>query len=168
MGDISVLPQLETTENIDTAMAYDALLSSRQEESARARGKDRWGRGFPDLLSTKPARFKVQAAAQCVTAPNVPPVKNLKTPKPDAKPDTKRAWLPKKEYLSKMAADKAAAADQAQPSTPNRGSKRSAGRKRSRPPLTPPPRAPPLKDTRQKIPEREVAAFPPRHISGGF
>ena len=160
LGDISVLLHLETTENIATAIAYDTLLSAQLAESARARAERAVGAvDFVDLLSTEHARFKAFAAEQCVKNSNAPPVKNPKNPKPDANPDTKRFWLPKKEYLAKLAADKAASDGQSRPSSPNRGRKRPAGRKRSRPPSS--RRRSPAKDTRQKIPEAKMTAFPP-------
>ena len=151
MSNILFLRQLETTKNIDTAMAYDTLLSDRLAESARARAERTAGAvDFAELLSTGRARFKVQAVAHCVRAPNGPPVKNPTNHKPGDKPDTKRVWLPKKEYSAMLAADEAASADQAHPSSPNRGRKRTAGRKRHRPPSR--RRRSPAKDTRQKIP----------------
>ena len=146
LNNFPVLLHLATTENIATPMAYDSLLSAHLAESARARAERTVGAvDFADLLSTERARSQIQAAAQCVRAPNIPPVKQLKNErKVDKKPDTKRTWLPEKEYLAKLAADKAASADQAQPSSPNRGRKRSPDRKRSRPPPhafnVPPPR----------------------------
>ena len=64
-GNISAPLHPETTENIDTEMAYDALLSDHLAESARARAERTVGAvDFVDLLSTEHARFKVQAAEQ--------------------------------------------------------------------------------------------------------
>ena len=117
------------------AMEYDALLAAHLAESPSARAERTVGAvDLVDLLSTERARFKAQAVAQCVRAANVPPVKNLKTAKPFTKPDAKRWWQPMKEYLTKLAADKAASADQSQPASPIRCRKRPAGRKRSRSP----------------------------------
>ena len=77
--NISGLLRLETTENIATAMAYGALLSSHLAESARARAEKAVGAvDFVDLLSTEHARFKAHAVAQC-SKTSVPPAKNLKT-----------------------------------------------------------------------------------------
>ena len=116
---------------------------------------------FADLLSTEHARFKIQAVAQRVKTPDIPPAKqHLKNEKKvDRKTDTKRVWLPTKEYLAKLAADKAASADQAQPSSPNRGRKRSPDQKRSRSPSR--RHRSPAKDARRKIPETKMTAFHP-------
>ena len=155
-----MLLHLATTENVATAMAYDSLLSAHLAESARERTVG--AADFADLLPTDHARFEIQAVAQCVKTPNIPPAKqqHLKNEKKvDRKTDPKRVWLPKKEYLAKLEADKAASADQAQPSSPNRGRKRSPDRKRSRSPSR--RHRPPAKDTRQKIPEAKMTAFPP-------
>ena len=137
LNNFPVLLHLATTENIATPMAYDSLLSAHLAESARARAERTVGAvDFADLLSTERARSQIQAAAQCVRTPYIPPFKQLKNEKKvDKKPDTKRTWLPKKEYVAKLAADKAASADQAQHSSHNRY----PDRKRSRPPLTPSP-----------------------------
>ena len=131
------------------AMEYDALLAAHLAESPSARAERTVGAvDLVDLLSTERARFKAQAVAQCVRAANVPPVKNLKTAKPFTKPDAKRWWQPMKEYLTKLAADKAASDDQTKASSPNRGRKRPDGRKPSRPPSR--RRRSPAKDARQK------------------
>ena len=151
LSNFFALLHLSTTGNIATAMAYDALLSANLAESARARAARTVGAvDFADLLSTGRARFKIQAVAQCVRTPNIPPV--------DKKPDTNRTWLPKKEYL-KLAADEAASADQSQPSSPNRGRMRSPGRKRSRSPSS--RQRSTAKGTRQEIPETEITGPPP-------
>ena len=161
-----MLPHLKTAENIATAMAYDALLSAHLAESARARAERTVGAvDFAYPLSAERAWFKIQAAAQCVRTPNIPPAKQPKNEKNviEKKPDSKRIWLPKKEYLAKLAADKAAEADQAKPSSPNRGRKRSPGRKRSRSPSR--RHRSPAKDTRQKTPETEMKGAPPPHVA---
>ena len=163
LNNISVLLHLATTENIATAIAYDAILSTHLAESARASAERTVGAvDFADLLSPERPRFKIQAAAQCVRTPNAPPVKQTKNPKPDKKPETERTWLPQKEYVAKLADDKAASADQAQPSSPNRGRKRSPGRKRSRSPSR--RHRFPAKDTRQEISETEATAHPLSHF----
>ena len=160
MGNFSVLLHLATTGNIATAMAYDPLLSAHLAESTRACAERTVGAvDFAALLSTEHARFKIQAAAQCVKTPNTPPAKQQQPKnewKVDKKTDTKRVWLPKKEYLAKLAADKAASADQAQPSSHNRGRKRSPDRKRSRSPSR--RHRSPAKETRQKIPEAKMTS----------
>ena len=136
---------MAAVESIAVAPACDAILSTRLEELARARANKTAGTvDFKDLLSTEKHRFKIQAialASKTAPLPAVPKVgAKAVTEVPNA--TTKRPWMPKKQYLAQLAAEKkaaeaaaVAAAATSSTSAPLRPlSNRRRTRSRSRPP----------------------------------
>ena len=144
---MSIILHLATTESIAAALLYDSILSAHLEELARARvERSAETVDFAGLLSVEQPRFKLQAIAQAVKPAPANEVQKdkAKTKKeqenegPSNKPP---GWLPKKEYLAKLAAEKAAneriaiaaekAADRGRKRQPSRRKSRSRSQKKS-------------------------------------
>ena len=137
---MSIILHLATTESIAAALLYDSILSAHLEELARARvERSAETVDFAELLSVEQPRFKLQAIAQAVKPAPVNEVQKdkakLKKEQENEGPSNKPpGWLPKKEYLAKLAAEKAAnerialAAEKAA----DHGKKRQSSRRRSR------------------------------------
>ena len=147
LNNLSILLHLPTTESVAGALAYDTRLSAHLEELARARANKTDGAvDFTDLLSTKQHRFKIRAialAAKSAPQPAVPKVV-AKAVTEVPKAPNKRPWIPRKQRLSQLAADKkadeaaataaAAACSAAAPVHTRAPSNRRRTRSRSRPP----------------------------------
>ena len=138
LNSVSIILHLATTESIAAALLYDSILSAHLEELARARVERSADTvDFAALLSAEQPRFKLHAIAQAVKPTPVNDAqkdKKLKKEQDTDAPSNKPAgWLPKKEYLAKLAAEKAAnerialAAEKAE-----KGKKRPYSRRRSR------------------------------------
>ena len=114
LDNLSIILHLATTESITAALLYDGLLSAHLEELARSRvERSAAVIDFSELLSVEQTRFKLQAVAQA-TKKDPPVEKGGKGDKKKEKglgPSTGKpqGWLPKQEYLAKLAADKAEA-----------------------------------------------------------
>ena len=114
LNNLSILLHLSAVESIAVAWAYDSILSAHLEELARARADRTAGAvDFVDLLSSENHRFKMQAIAQAgrsapgsAGADRAPPKASTEA-KATAAP--KRKWLPRKQYLAQLAAEKRAA-----------------------------------------------------------
>ena len=110
-NNLSIILHLATTESISAALIYDGLLTAHLEELARARQERPAAQvDFADLLSTEQTRFKIQAVAQASKPAPLggPPVlKKEKVLKEKQVPkDKPPGWIPKPEYLAKLAAEK--------------------------------------------------------------
>ena len=91
------------TESISASLLYGGLISTRLEEMARSRTNRPAGLvDFAELLSNEHSRFKMQAVSQSKPAPTYPAAP--KKEKDDK--ETRRAWLPKKEYMANLEAEK--------------------------------------------------------------
>ena len=112
LNNLSILLHLATVESIAVALAYDTILSTRLEELARSRANKTAGAvDFTDLLSTEQHRFKIHAidlAAKTAPKPAVPRVVT-KAVTEVTKAPTRRHWMPKKQYMAVLAAEKKAA-----------------------------------------------------------
>lgn len=105
---ISISLHIATTESIAAALIYDGLISTHLEEIALSRANKADGAvGFSDLLTSEHSRFKIQAATQAKHAVATA-VLTKKEQKGEKEKARKRAWLPKKEFLAKMEAEKVA------------------------------------------------------------
>ena len=149
---ISIILHIVTTESISAALIYDGLMSAHLEELARSRANRTAGTvDFHELLSNEHARFKAQALAQA--KPAVPKQGGVKPdkeqPKGDGGKKPKRVWLPKAEYMAKLAAEKEA--NEAAPS--------SAAKPRKSPS---PPRKRSRAASRSRTPKRRRSAQPKR------
>ena len=110
---MSTILHLATTESIAAALLYDSILSAHLEELARARVERSAATvDFAELLSVEQPRFKLQAIAQAIKpapANDAQKDKKLKKEQDAEWPSTKPVgWLPKKEYLAKLTAEKEA------------------------------------------------------------
>ena len=149
---LSILLHLVTTESIAAALNYDSLIQTHLEELARSRANKTAGVvDFADLLSNEHARFKAQAIAQAK-----PAVPKSGAPKPDKEQPTggkerkqKRIWLPRAEFLAKVAAEKEAK-ESSSSSAVKPAKSPSPSRKRSRRP------------SRSRTPKRRRSAQPKR------
>ena len=149
----SIALHLATTENIATSVLYDSLLSARLEELARSRAERPTDAvGFAELLSAEQSRFKLQAGPQA--AKNATPV-DLKKEKllKDTPVVPKPGWLPKKEYLAKLEAErvaKAAADEAARPVRSRSRRARSRSNRRAPSRRRAPPKREPMRTRRQR------------------
>ena len=139
LNHLSIVLHIATTEAIGTALTYDSLLKAHSEELARSRanGTAAGSTDFHELLSNEQHRFKLQAIHQHVKAPK-PVVEKEKKKKEVKEKDVQRKpdWIPRKEYLKKLAEDRKAAENARKPprSPPNgryREKRRSVKRPRS-------------------------------------
>ena len=132
---LSIVLRLATTENIESALLYDSLLSAHLEELARARAeRSAETLDFAQLISVEQTRFKLQAVAQAAkTAPPADKKEKEKVQK-DTPVAPKADWLPKKEYLAKMAAGRKAAAAGAAANAAARSARVAADRPADHPP----------------------------------
>ena len=145
LNSVSIIPHLATTESIAAALLYDSILSAHLEELARARVERSADTvDFAQLLSVEQPRFKLQAIAQAVKPTPANEVQKEKTKlkkEQDAEGPSNKppGWLPKKEYLAKVAAEKAAnerialAADRGRKPQPSRRRSRSRSQKKKSP-----------------------------------
>ena len=113
LNNLSPIPHLATTESNEAALFYGSLLSDRLEELARSRAERSAAViDFDELLSVGQTRFKLQAITQAAKKePAVEKVEKVdKKVKKEVDPLANKSpgWLPKKEYLGKLAADRAA------------------------------------------------------------
>ena len=78
----SIISHLTSTENIDSSLLYDSLLSARLEETDRARAERSTDAvDFDMLLSAGPTRFKLKAVAQAAKTAPVVDTKKENAPK---------------------------------------------------------------------------------------
>ena len=109
-NNLSIVLALATTENIAISVLYDSLLSAHLEELARACVESSTDvADFAELLSAEHPRFKLKAVSQAAKAAPVVDLANDKIPK-DTPVVPKIGRLPKKEYLAKIEAERAARA----------------------------------------------------------
>ena len=130
LNRLSVVLHIATTESIGTALTYDQLLKSHLEELARARANGTAGAvDFAALLSTEQHCFKLQAVHQ-----HAKPVKDpvVKKEKEKEKKEKKKDWLPKHEFLKKLAEDRRQNAANATSSDAKPGRSRSRSRSHRR------------------------------------
>ena len=133
LNHLSVVLHLATTEAIGTALTYDQLLKSHLEELARARANGTGGAvDFAELLPNEQHCFKMQAIHQHVKPVKEKPEKEKKEKK--EKGEKPPGWLPRKEFLKKLAEDRRKNAAQATSSDkkPERSRPRTRRRSRSR------------------------------------
>ena len=117
LNSLSILLHLATVESIAVALAYDTILSTHLEELARARAIKIAGEvDFMGLLSTEQHRFMIHAIAQAAKSAPKPDVhKVVSKAVSDAKSTAvpKRQWIPRKQYLAQLTAEKKASEDAA-------------------------------------------------------
>ena len=113
LNNLSLILHLATTESIAAALLYDGLLSAHLEEMARPRAERPAAViGLSELLSVEQTRFKLQAIAQAAKTPAVEKVEKVEMKqkvKKEVDPPANKppGWLPKQEYLAKLAAERA-------------------------------------------------------------
>ena len=112
LNNLPILLHLATVESIAVSLACDTILSTHLGELARARANKTAGAvDFMDLLSTEQHRFKIQAIALAAKSDQQPAVPKVATKAVTEVPKAtaKRPWMPKKQYLAQLAAEKKAA-----------------------------------------------------------
>ena len=113
LNNLSILLHLAAVESIAVALAYDTILSTHLGELARVRANKAAGKvDFMDLLSTKQHRFKIQAIAQAARSapqPAVPKVVSKAVSEAKSTAVPKRQWIPRKQCLAQLAAEKKSA-----------------------------------------------------------
>ena len=149
LNHLSIVLHIATTEAVGIALTYDQLLKSHLEELARSRVSEIAGTNdFQELLSNENHRFKLQAIQQHTKPPKAereqPPRTKKEVSKgkaagkekvPSGKPP---GWLPKPEYLKKLAEDRKAAEASRQSRSPSRRRKPSRSRSRKQKPARSP------------------------------
>ena len=138
LNHLTIFLHISTTDAIGVALTYDQLLKAHLGELSRARATGTAGSAdFHELLLNEQPRFKMQATQQHTKpAAKDPPIKKekqkdqLKKEHPVNVP--KAGWLPKNEYLKKLAGDRKAS-DSNRPRSRSRVKSEKRSHKRSRP-----------------------------------
>ena len=104
--NLSVILHLTATESAGAPLAYDTLIPTRLGELARAGQSGRWCRGFllPAIICTSSGHDSRHCSRYEELA--TPPVTKVKDPSPDPLAPCNRVWVPRKQYLAHLAAEK--------------------------------------------------------------
>ena len=110
IDNVFIILHIGTAENIAASLLYDSILSDHLEEMDREREREERAAAqvdFAELLSAEQTRFDIQPAAKAAKhSPSVGP--RTKEQPGDAPPSGKLpVWLPKKEYMTDLAAGRA-------------------------------------------------------------